>query len=142
MARSRGGGRGRRGGGGSVRRQGPITVEIEGLDRLADQLEELQTSIRAACFKALKESAEAVVNGTQQKVAVDSHNLHRSVKARYENYRLRAEIGWWDQDDHYSIEQEFGTKKMPANPSLGPALEQERNKIDARIKAEVKKVLP
>lgn len=132
----------RRSRGGSVRRQGPITVEIEGLPRLAEQLDELATSIRAACFKALMESAEAVVTGTQQKVAVDSRNLHRSVKARYENNRLRAEVGWWDQDDQYAIYQEFGTKKMPANPSLGPALEQERNQIDARIKAEVRKVLP
>lgn len=134
----------RRGGrrGGAVRRQGPVTVSIEGLDRLADQLEELETSIRAACFKAVKESAEAVVDDVKAKVRVDSHNLQRSVKARYRNNEVLAEVGWWDADDQYAIYQEFGTKKMPANPSLGPALEQERNKISDRIKKEVKKVLP
>jgi HK97 gp10 family phage protein len=134
--------RGGRGGGGSVRSQGPITVSIEGLDRLADQLEELETSIRAACFKAVKESAEAVVADVKAKVRVDSHNLQQSVKARYRNNEVMAEVGWWDADDQYAIYQEFGTKKMPANPSLGPALEQERNRLEARIKKEVGKVLP
>ncbi|MFI2367302.1 HK97-gp10 family putative phage morphogenesis protein [Streptomyces sp. NPDC018833] len=134
--------RGGRGGGGSVRRQGPVTVSIEGLDRLADQLEELETSIRHACFRAVKEASEAVVADVKAKVRVDSHNLQNSVKARYRNNEVLAEVGWWDADDQYAIYHEFGTKKMPANPSLGPALEQERTKIGDRIKAEVKKVLP
>lgn len=143
MARRGGRGRaGRRNSGGTVRRQGPVTVEIEGLAELGEQLDDLQTDIKAACFKALKESAAAVVAGTQQRVAVDSRNLHTSVKARFENNRLRAEVGWWDQDDRYAQYQEFGTHKMPARPSLGPALEEERPKIEDRIKTEVRKVLP
>ena len=133
----RGGGRGGGGGG-----QGPVTVSVEGLDRLADRLQELETDIRAACFKAVRESAEAVIADTQQNVRVDSHNLQRSVRARYRNNEVLAEVGWWDADDQYAIYHEFGTKKMPANPSLGPALEQERNKIADRIRREVGKVLP
>lgn len=138
MARSRRGGRR----GGAVRRQGPIQVDIVGLDRLAGQLQELETSIRHACFKALKESAEAVVSDVKGTVKVDSHNLQNSVKARYQNNKLRAEVGWWDADDGYAVYQEFGTKRMPANPSLGPALEQERNRIGDRVKTEVRRVLP
>lgn len=135
-------GRSRRPRGGTVRGQGPLTIEIEGLDRLTDRIEDLPAEVRQALFKALKESAEAVIAEVKGKVKVDSHNLQNSVKARYENNRLRAEVGWWDADDGYSIYQEFGTKRMPANPSLGPALEVERNRVGDRVKAEVRKVLP
>lgn len=131
--------RGRRGG--RARAQGPITIEIEGLDRLTDRIEDLPVEVRQALFKALRESAEAVAASVKGTVKVDSHNLQNSVKARYENNRLRAEVGWWDADDKYAVYQEFGTRRMPANPSLGPALEQERNRINDRVKTEVKKVL-
>jgi HK97 gp10 family phage protein len=133
--------RGRRRGG-TVRGQGPITIQIEGLERLTAQLQDLPPDIRQACFKALKEAAEAVITDVKGTVKVDSHNLQNSVKARYENNRLQAEIGWWDADDGYAVYQEFGTSKMPANPSLGPALEAERNRIGDRVTAEVRKVLP
>ena len=128
----------RRGG----RNQGSVRVEIQGLAELRDAIEGLEVPIRAACFRALKESAEAVVADTAANVRKDSGNLQKSVKARYENNRLRAEVGWWDQDDDYAQYHEFGTRKIPAKPSLGPALEQERNKIGDRVAVEVKKVLP
>jgi HK97 gp10 family phage protein len=133
------GGHSRTGGGSAS--GGSIQVKIVGLDRLAAQLEELETKINGACFKALKESAEAVVASTKADVRKDSGNLRDSVKARFENRRLRAEVGWWDADDRYAVDQEFGTKAMSANPSIGPALEAERNKVGDRIKTEVRKVL-
>ncbi|MGW3936441.1 HK97-gp10 family putative phage morphogenesis protein [Streptomyces phaeochromogenes] len=117
-------------------------MEIQGLDRLRDQLQDLAVEIRQAAFKALRESAEAVVNDTQQNVRVDSGNLKEGVAARYHNNQLRAEIGWWQNDDQYAIYHEHGTRKIPAKPALGPALEAERNKIGDRIKIEVRKVLP
>ena len=111
------------------------------MDALRDRLEELKTDIRAAAFRALKESAEAVVADTKQAVRVDSGNLKEGVNARYRNNELRAEIGWWQDDDKYAIYHELGTRRIPAKPALGPALEAERNKIGDRIAAEVKKVL-
>ncbi|MEV5131021.1 HK97-gp10 family putative phage morphogenesis protein [Streptomyces sp. NPDC053705] len=136
MARRRGrGGRGGRGGGG-------IRVEIQGLDALRARLDELAPQIRLAAFKALKESAEAVRAEAAQNVRVDTRNLQQSVKARFENNRLRAEIGWWDQDDKYATFLEHGTRRIPARPVLGPALEGERAKIAARIQAEVRKAMP
>ncbi|MEV4936344.1 HK97-gp10 family putative phage morphogenesis protein [Streptomyces zaomyceticus] len=128
--------------GGNVRRQGPLTIEIEGLEGLTDRIEDLPAEVRQALFKALREASEAVIAEVKGKVKVDSRNLQGSVKARYQNNKLRAEIGWWDADDTYSIYQEFGTKRMPPNPTLGPALEQERTRINDRVKTEVRKVLP
>jgi len=133
--------RGGEGGGGGGGSSSPITVEIEGLERLRGQLEALAPEIRAACMKALKESAEAVSADTKANVRKDTGNLQESVKERYENNNLRAEVGWWDEDDTYAVYSELGTRKMPAKPALGPALEAERNKIGDRIKAEVRRVL-
>ncbi|MFJ6615456.1 HK97-gp10 family putative phage morphogenesis protein [Streptomyces sp. NPDC091289] len=133
--RRRGGGRG----GGT--RSSEITVSIEGLDALRDQLADLTPTIRAAGFKALEASADAIRADASRGVRVDTRNLQRSVKARLHNNRLRAEIGWWDRDDFYAILHEFGTRKIPARPALGPALAAERSKLPQRIQAEVRRAL-
>ena len=112
-----------------------------GLDALRDQLADLNVPIRAACFKALKESAEAVRSDASAGVRVKSGNLKKSARARFENNRLRAEVGWWDADDLYAILQEFGTRRIAAHPALGPAIEAERTRITARIQAEVRRAL-
>ncbi|WP_327268811.1 HK97 gp10 family phage protein [Streptomyces sp. NBC_01218] len=132
----------RRGGGGrgGTTRTG-VTVSIEGLDALRERLAELTPAIRAAAFRALRESAEAVRDETRSAVRVDTHNLQTSVKARFENNRLRAEVGWWDADDRYAQYQEFGTRRTPARPALGPAIEAERTRIGDRIRAEVRRAL-
>ncbi|MDX3405526.1 hypothetical protein PV708_04710 [Streptomyces sp. ME02-6977A] len=141
MARRRRRGGGRRHPRAGARGSG-ITVTIEGLPELRQRLEEMPTALKAACFRALKESAGAVIDGTQSRVKIDTRNLHGSVKARYENNRVRAEIGWWDRDDRYAIWQEHGTRKMPANPSLGPALEEEKRHLPDRINREIRRELP
>lgn len=139
MARRRRGG-GRRHPRGGARGSG-ITVTIEGLPELRRRLEELPTEVKHACFRALKASGSAIVDGTKGRVKVDSGNLKGSVKARYENSRLRAEIGWWDRDDRYAVWQEFGTRKMPARPSLGPALEEEKQHLPGRLKEEIRRAV-
>lgn len=140
MARRRRGG-GRRHPRAGARNSG-ITVTIEGLPELRQRLEELPTEVKAACFRALKESAGAVVDGTKGRVKVDTGNLRGSVKARFENARLRAEVGWWDRDDRYAVWQEFGTRRMPARPSLGPALEEEKQHLPGRLRQEIRRALP
>ena len=137
MARRRGGR-----GGGRGRSRGGIRVEVRGLAALRERLDELAPQIRLAAFKALKESAEAVRADAAQNVRTDTRNLQQSVKARYENNRLRAEIGWWDQDDKYATFLEHGTRRIPARPVLSTALEAERAKIAARIQDAVRKALP
>lgn len=117
-------------------------VTIEGLDQLKDRLAELAPTIRAACFRALKQAAEEVVKTTERTVAVDTGNLQKSVRARYRNNQLYAEIGYWDRDDDYAALQEFGSRRRTAHPTLGPALEQERAHLPDRIKSEVRKDLP
>lgn len=138
MARRRGRAGGR---GGGTRRSG-ITVNVQGLDRLREQLDDLTPTIRAAAFRALKESAEAVRADAAAGVRFKSGNLRKGAKARFHNNQLRAEIGWWDRDVFYAVLHEFGTRKIRARPSLGPAIAAERSKIGARIQDEVRRALP
>ncbi|MFF9639389.1 HK97-gp10 family putative phage morphogenesis protein [Streptomyces bacillaris] len=109
------------------------------MERLRARLDDLTVELKAAARRALEESAEAVRAEAARNVRVDTANLQRSVKARLENNRLRAEVGWWDADDLYAALQEHGTRRIPANPVLGPALEQERNRIAARIREQVRR---
>ena len=116
-------------------------MQIQGIDQLREDLADLTPTIRAAGFKALKESAEAIRSDASGGVRVDSGNLRNSAKARFHNNQLRAEIGWWDTDDFYAILHEFGTRKIRARPVLGPAAAAERSKIAGRIQAEVRRAL-
>lgn len=124
-----------------ARRSG-MRVEIEGLDALRARLDELAPDIIAAAKKALKDSAEAVKDETRRNVRVDSGNLRDSVDIKFEDDGQAAEIGWRDQDDRYASLHEHGTRRIPAKPALGPALEGERTKLPDRIKTEVRRVLP
>ncbi|MFE3495260.1 HK97-gp10 family putative phage morphogenesis protein [Streptomyces sp. NPDC059175] len=133
--------RGRRSARGRVRSSGPVTVELVGMDELRQKLQELGPNVKLACFRALKDSAAAVVDHTKTAVRKDTGNLQESVKARFRNNELRAEIGWWDQDDGYAVFHELGTRRFSAKPALGPALEAERNKIGERIAAEIRREL-
>ncbi|GFH38915.1 HK97-gp10 family putative phage morphogenesis protein [Streptomyces pacificus] len=126
---------------GRVRRSGPVTVELVGMDELRQRLQELGPDVQSACVRALKESAAAVVDHTKAAVRKDTGNLQQSVRARFRNNGLRAEIGWWDRDDDYAVYHELGTRRFPPKPALGPALEVERNKIGGRIAAEIRKEL-
>ncbi|MET9516387.1 HK97-gp10 family putative phage morphogenesis protein [Streptomyces sp. NPDC002994] len=117
-------------------------VTIDGMDKLREALERLAPDIIAAAKKTVKESAEAVREDTKRAVRVDTTNTRESVDIDYQEDGLRAEVGWKDREDWYVSLHEHGTRRIPANPALGPALEAERAKFEDRLKAEVRKVLP
>ncbi|THA31792.1 hypothetical protein E6R18_15790 [Streptomyces sp. A1277] len=123
-------------------RQSGLQVNVQGLDELRDRLEELGPEYRAACFRALKEIAGTIVTDVQHNVHVDTGNLKRDVKARFHNNQLKAEIGWWQDDNDYAKTQELGTRRLPANPTLLPALEREKPHIAARIRDEIRRATP
>lgn len=117
-------------------------MQVEGLDALRTELGDLPVEIRAACFRALREIAGTIVNDVQHHVRVDTGNLKRDVKARFHNNTLRAEIGWWQDDNEYAKSQELGTRRVPANPTLLPALEREKPHITARLRDEIRRAMP
>jgi HK97 gp10 family phage protein len=131
--------RGRRPRGGGARTG--LTVEIEGLDRLAERLDELPDQIREALLRAVRESAEDVQRETLLNVPRRTGLLQRRLTIRYKNKGLRAEVGWFAADAYYAWFHEFGTKSIPARPALGPAIEAERHRIRDRIAAEIRQEL-
>ncbi|MFJ8863614.1 HK97-gp10 family putative phage morphogenesis protein [Streptomyces sp. NPDC102451] len=118
-----------------------MTVEIQGLARLRDQLEDVDEEILAAIKKAVKESAEAVKADTKRDVAKDSGNLQEKVDDRYKDDGFTATVGWHDAEEYYARFLEAGTRRRPARPALGPALEAERHRYRARLTEEVRRAL-
>ncbi|MFJ2701885.1 HK97-gp10 family putative phage morphogenesis protein [Streptomyces sp. NPDC087428] len=118
-----------------------MTVEIQGLARLRQQLEDIDDEILQAIKKAVKESAEAVKADTARDVPKASGNLQRKIDAKYQNDGFNATVGWHDPDDYYARYLEAGTRRRPARPSLGPALEAERHRYRGRLTEEVRRVL-
>lgn len=131
--------RGRRPSGGGAR--SGITIEIEGLDRLRERLEQLPEAIKAALLRAVKESAEDIKRETLLNVRHNTGNLQRELDIRYKSGGLRAEVGWFNRPDYYAAFNEFGTKSIPAKPALGPAVEAERGKIRERLSEELRREL-
>lgn len=123
-------------------RGGRLTVRITGIDRLRVALEQLPDDIKDELRRAVRESAEAVVEETRRTVPVGATgNLRDHVAAHPEDDGLRMTVGWIDAEDYYARFVEFGTRRMPARPSLGPALEAERGRYRARLSAAVRAVL-
>jgi HK97 gp10 family phage protein len=116
------------------------TVEIDGLKRLGKELDELPEKLRAAFKDAARESAEAVKDETETTVAVDTGHLRTHVRVRFDDGGLTPVIGWFDDDSYYAQFVEFGTESIEARPSLVPALEHERPRLPARVRAHVRRV--
>ncbi|WP_181786644.1 HK97-gp10 family putative phage morphogenesis protein [Streptomyces phytophilus] len=124
-----------------ARRGGRTTVRITGLSRLRVQLEDLEDDVLAALKKAVRDGAESVQGDTRQRVRVDTGTLRDDVAVRFEDSGLTALVGWFKDRDYYARFHEYGTRRMPASPALGPALEAERTRMRARITDEVRRVL-
>jgi HK97 gp10 family phage protein len=117
-------------------------VSVEGSEKLLKQLEFVTSRMHQAVRKAVEESSQAVVKGTQRRVHVDTGNLKSSVSYDMKDgAKIKAEIGWKDRDDQYALWQEFGTQAMPARPALGPAFAAEKKQIARRIGDAIKGVI-
>jgi HK97 gp10 family phage protein len=123
-----------------ARRRG-ATVRITGLDQLRERLAELEPQLVEASKRAVEASAEAVRDDTRQNVRVKTGNLRDKVAIHYSSDHLKASVGWKDRADWYAVAQELGTKSIPAQPALGPAAEAERARFEARLRAEIERIL-
>lgn len=123
-------------------RRSSVTVSVSGSEALLRQLDHVTSRMHQAVRKAVEESGNEVVKGTQRRVHVDTGNLKTSVRVdMHDGPRIKAEIGWKDRDDQYALWQEFGTQSMPARPALGPAFNAEKRKIAGRISDAIQGVI-
>lgn len=121
--------------------RGRAHVTITGLARLRERLEDLPEEIKQALAAAVQESAQAVRDDVKHNVPVDSGRLQREVKVRPQEDGLVAEVGWFDPEEYYARYVEYGTRRVPAQPTLRPALERERAQYARRLTEEVRAVL-
>ncbi|HEY5836176.1 HK97-gp10 family putative phage morphogenesis protein [Streptomyces sp.] len=126
---------------GRSRGRGAVTVRIDGIARLRDRMHELGPDIIEALARAVKESAEAVRDETARTVPRAGGHLAETVDIQYEDGGLAAKVGWSDPTSYYAHFVEHGTRRAPAQPSLGPALEAERARYTARLSDEVRRAL-
>ncbi|MFG2307667.1 HK97 gp10 family phage protein [Streptomyces sp. NPDC048566] len=116
-------------------------VEVIGLPALERRLARLVPQLQEAARAAVEESGQAMVGDVQRRVRRDTGNLAQSVKAVADRGGMRTSVGWRDQDDLYAVFHERGTRHVPANPTLVPALEREGSELVARLRAEVRGAL-
>ncbi|MBD0838784.1 hypothetical protein [Streptomyces sp. TRM68416] len=114
-------------------------VEIVGLERLERRLRELPEQLKQAARAENENSAGLMVGDVRRHVRVDSRNLQTSVRATYEKQGLQTSVGWRDQDDLYAVFHERGTRRLPANPTLIPALERAGTQFVQRLRDEVRR---
>lgn len=124
-----------------ARRSRGITVDISGLRQARGRLEDLPGELKDACRRAIKDGAEAVKETTETLVPVDTGHLSRNVRVRLRERGLSADVGWFDKKSYYAAFIEHGTESIRAEPSLGPALEEERPRLPARIRAEIRRLV-
>lgn len=113
-------------------------MRVTGLEVLR---RELPRELRAAAAAAVKESGAAMTADVQRNVRRDTGNLRESVAAAYDRDGLRTSVGWRDQDDKYALFHERGTRRIPANPTLLPALERESRELVDRLRTEIRRRL-
>ncbi len=116
-------------------------VEIIGLDRLRERLAEIVPELKEAARAEIENAGSAMTADVRRNVRVDSGNLRTSVKPTYDRDGLRVSVGWRDQDDLYAVFHERGTRHVPANPTLIPALERAGQDFVARLREEVRRRL-
>lgn len=121
--------------------RGSVTVDIQGMPQLRRRLQDLPDELIDACKRAIRAGAEQVKKETEEAVPVDTGRLRRTVRIRYSEGGLTADVGWWDQESYYATFVEHGTRSMPAQPSLHPALEAERPRLPRRVREEVRKAV-
>ncbi|GHH83862.1 HK97-gp10 family putative phage morphogenesis protein [Streptomyces capitiformicae] len=116
-------------------------VEIVGLDRLQRRLAEVVPQLKEAAQAAVQDAGKTLKADVARGVRKDTQNLQNSVEDTYDRDGLRTSVGWRDQDDLYAVFHERGTRRMPANPTLIPALAREGPQLVAKLRDEVRRQL-
>jgi HK97 gp10 family phage protein len=116
-------------------------VEVIGLERLERRTAEVLEGLKQAARAEVENAGSAMTADVRRNVRVDSGNLRSSVKPTYDKNDLRVSVGWRDQDDLYAVFHERGTRHVPANPTLLPALHRAGQEFVDRLREEVRRRL-
>lgn len=130
---------------------------VQGLDRLNRRWSAIPKKVREAARLALEQSAEEVVQAMRRFAPVDSGDLRESIgwtwgdapagsmtvgTVRGGDYgAMVITIYAGGGDQFYARFQEFGTKKMRANPFFFPAWRARKRKVKTRLSRAIGKAI-
>lgn len=137
-------------------------MAVQGLSRLQQRFRAVPKAVQKAVEKALEKSADEMVTMMKRLVPVDSGALRNSIGwtwgdapagsmtvgtvaadeqggPRITIYAGTRDKSLGNQDAFYALFQEYGTKKMPANPFFWPSIRANRTRARSRVSREVRK---
>ena len=106
--------------------------KVEGIEDLMARINSLGERVATRTEnKALREGAEVLREGISQRAPRDTGGLAESIA---KSGVKRSEVGKYievgpDKKHFYGLFHEFGTVKMPAQPFMGPALEEDSKEV-------------
>lgn len=120
--------------------------KVEGIEDLMARINSLGESIATRTEnKALREGAKVLQKGISKRAPWDTGDLAENIVisgVKQSEAGKYIEVGP-DKKHFYGLFHEFGTVKMPAQPFMGPALEEEEkavmNKIAGVLREELAK---
>lgn len=110
-----------------------MEFEFEGLEELANSLEQTANNVKESKDEALIAGAKIMQRATQDRARVLTGNLKAHVEiSDIENGEILVYV---DQQGkaYYGYMHEVGTSKMRARPFMGPAFNSSRFKIERAI---------
>lgn len=118
-----------------------ISVSVTGLDRIIQGLNDVKPNVACKGQRKLQAIADKIYSTSQAEVPVDKGDLKASGKVEpyvVDESDMGMTVTYGDGNgygdkygiaDGYAWFQEMGTTKMPAQPYLGPAFEEEGQKL-------------
>ena len=134
-----------------------VTVKIEGLSELGARMKTLTSDVNNRIARAATAAGAVVIrNAAQQKVPVDSGNLKKNIIVKRlpkgeapltsehivtvrKGKLTSKQKGSGLKDAYYGSFVEYGTAKMPAQPFMRPAYDQNKEKAAEAIKDRIRK---
>lgn len=101
--------------------RGDISIEFEGVDRLLKQIQQQPTKVKQEAKRVVDNAALRVEKKAVQLAPADTGYLKQHIVSSSDG-PLSAKVV---AEAEYSVYQEFGTRKMSAQPFMTPAVKQE-----------------
>ena len=118
-----------------------VSVTVKNASATIARIHAADQACQDAVRQAVRDAGEFCRELTQATVPVDTGFLRDNVVTTYRGDGLQFETGWRADDflgagkPFYAPYVEFGTRRMAARPSLGPAYEETRRYFSETLRA-------
>lgn len=119
-------------------------IEVEGAEEVVELLQSMEDAAIGILDKAAKAGADIAISDAKRRCPVKTGNLRDSLEFYKEKSSKNTRAGYQvrpGKKGWYGKFIEFGTSKRPARPFLRPALDNNRNQIEAEVRRTIQKEL-